>query len=77
MCLCCSLAQGRRLDRRPLVELIKLLLNAGKRPDVFTALVQDYANRHRDCLAALQPGEHLTGDDVLELLEFVTEKGWV
>lgn len=75
--LVCRSAQGRRLDRRPLVELVKLFIDAYDRPDVFDAdsISDDWENTYQDWLRDLKPGEHLTGDDVLHLLEFITEVG--
>jgi hypothetical protein len=75
--LICSLAQGRRLDSRPVVELVKLFLDAYGRSDVFktSSLPERWQDMHEGWVNALQPGEHLTGDDVLELLEVVTQKG--
>jgi hypothetical protein len=58
------------------VELVKLFLNDANRTGVFKH--RNYLSLSGGChnwLEGLQPGEHLTGDDVLELLEFVTDKG--
>jgi hypothetical protein len=61
------------------VALVKLFLSPPKRfdgYDLYTMPTRDVP-LSLDWLGALQREEHVTGDDVLELLEFVTEKGWV
>jgi hypothetical protein len=59
------------------VELVKLFIDAYDRLDVFNsdALDDCFENTYEGWLRDLQPEDHLTGDDVLELLEFVTKKG--
>lgn len=58
------------------MELVKLFIDAYNRPDVFrvNSLPENWDDMYEGWLADLEPGEHLTGDDVLHLLEFITEK---
>jgi hypothetical protein len=61
--------------------LVKLFIDSYRHPEAFCPSavpgITQWEELYTGWLDALRPGQHLTGDDVLELLEFVTEKGWV
>lgn len=70
---CCRLADGRQLVSKHVVRLMKAFL---KQPRLLNHDVYDaFFGNEVDQLDALDPGRHLGGDGILELLEYCTQNG--
>ena len=64
----CSLAQNRKLERQHVVDLLKVFI---EQPSLLASDNGTFADCV-DVLENLQPGRHLTREDVLELFEYCT-----